>query len=425
MSSIDRQTPRVENVAVADIPPLAGVGSAAGTSSHSPSEAEKKLRHKINAARLGFFTGGFTVACWAPIIPFVQHNLSLDPSTLGLLLLGLGIGSFVGMPIAGSLTARFGSRTALGLSGILSCFLLVMLAWMPSYAFESAALILYGIALGCLEVSVNIYGTRLQNAVGRPILSGLHACYSIGEVAAAGLLSLLLFMNLPILVSVGLLMFTLGAALLYALRHIDNDRVAEDKKHRHFTFFLPKGMLLVVSGICAAAFLAEGAMLDWGAMYLTQEGGTPLKAAGFGYTVFVMAMALSRLIGDSLVKRLGPAAVLYGGMSLNILSLLAMVLFPTPAILFVALFVMGFGVANIAPILITAASRLKGVDTTAAVTIVTTFGYGGLMLGPALLGYIADFWSLKASFLFIAMLLAAMGTIARLVVKHEHLHGES
>ena len=422
MSSIDRQTPRVQSAAIADIAPLAGVGSATGLNQQYLDEAEKKLRRKINAARIGFFTGGFTVACWAPIIPFVQNNLSLDPSHLGLLLLGLGIGSFVGMPIAGTLTAKFGSRTALGLSGLLSCLLLVMLAWMPGYVFECAMLLAYGIALGCLEVSVNIYGARLQKAVGRPILSGLHACYSIGEVSAAGLLSLLLILNAPLLASVAFLMFTLGAALIYALQHIDNDRTAEDKKHKRFTFFIPKGLLLVVSGICFAAFLAEGAMLDWGAMYLTKEGGTPLKAAGFGYTVFVLAMAISRLIGDSLVKKLGPSAVLYGGMVLDVLALLAMILFPTPVVLFAALFVMGFGVANIAPVLITAASRIKGVDTTTAVTVVTTFGYGGLMLGPALLGYIADFFSLKVSFLFIALLLTAMGLIAKTVVKHEHLH---
>lgn len=422
MSSIDRQTPRIQSAAIADIAPLAGVGSATGLNQQYLDEAEKKLRRKINAARIGFFTGGFTVACWAPIIPFVQSNLSLDPSHLGLLLLGLGIGSFVGMPIAGTLTAKFGSRTALGLSGLLSCLLLVMLAWMPGYLFECAMLLAYGIALGCLEVSVNIYGTRLQKAVGRPILSGLHACYSIGEVSAAGLLSLLLILNAPLLAGVAFLMFTLGAALIYALQHIDNDRTAEDKKHKRFTFFIPKGLLLVVSGICFAAFLAEGAMLDWGAMYLTKEGGTPLKAAGFGYTVFVLAMAISRLIGDSLVKKLGPSTVLYGGMVLDVLALLAMILFPTPVVLFAALFVMGFGVANIAPVLITAASRIKGVDTTTAVTVVTTFGYGGLMLGPALLGYIADFFSLKASFLFIALLLTAMGLIAKTVVKHEHLH---
>ena len=422
MSSIDRQTPRVESAAIADIPPLAGVGSATGINPQYVDEAQKKLRRKINAARIGFFTGGFTVACWAPIIPFVQNNLSLDPSHLGLLLLGLGIGSFVGMPIAGTLTAKFGSRTALGLSGLLSCLLLVMLAWMPGYYFECAALLAYGIALGCLEVSVNIYGTRLQKAVGRPILSGLHACYSIGEVSAAGLLSLLLIINAPLLGSVAFLMFALGAALIYALQHIENDRAAEDKKHKHFTFVVPKGLLLVVSGICAAAFLAEGAMLDWGAMYLTKEGGTPLKAAGFGYTVFVLAMALSRLIGDGLVKKLGAEAVLYGGMLIDVLALLAMVIWPTPVVLFIALFAMGFGVANIAPILITAASRIKGVDTTTAVTVVTTFGYGGLMLGPALLGYIADFFTLKASFLFIAMLLTTMGVIAKMVVTHEHLH---
>ena len=88
-------------------------------------------KFELWAARIGFFTGGFTVASWAPLIPFVQSKLALEPYVLGFLLLGLGVGSFVGMPLAGTLTQRLGARNAIALSGLASCLLLVLLALMP------------------------------------------------------------------------------------------------------------------------------------------------------------------------------------------------------------------------------------------------------------------------------------------------------
>ena len=135
------------------------------------------------------------------------------------------------------------------------------------------------------------------------------------------------------------------------------------------------------------------------------EDGVDLKAAGVGYTLFVIAMAIARLMGDRMVERFGRARVLVTGMLLNIGTLVAMVLTDSPVVLFASLFVMGLGIANIAPVLISAASSVKGCDPTSAITTVTTIGYGGLIAGPALLGFIAQHKSLETAFLFIAALL--------------------
>lgn len=371
----------------------------------------KAVRRKLMAARVGFFTGGFTVASWAPIIPFVQSELGLEPAVLGALLLGLGVGSFVGMPIAGSLSERFGNRTAIGMSGFLSCLLLVVLSMVPGFAIECAALFLYGIALGCLEVSVNIYGTQIEKEIGTPVMSGLHAAYSIGEVLSAGALTGLLMLGTPLGASVTGLMVVLSVMLLLALRAAPATpavRSAEKEKKSPLRFAAPRGKVLMLSLVCMAAFLAEGAMLDWSALYIHNVGGVDMSAAGIGYTLFVAAMAISRLTGDALVKKYGSDKVLFTGIMLNIGTLVAMVLVPHPVVLFASLFVMGLGVANVAPILISNAANVKGVDQTAAITTVTTVGYGGLMAGPALLGFIAQHWSLQTAFCFIAVLLTAV-----------------
>ena len=333
----------------------------------STPQHDAKMRRRLFAARAGFFTGGFTVASWAPIIPFVQTELSLEPAVLGTLLFSLGIGSFFGMPIAGTVSTRFGNRAALAASGVLSCLLLVVLAMIPGFRIECAALLLYGVTLGCLEVSANIYGAQLEKEAGHPLMSGLHAAYSVGEVVSAGAITGLLVLGVPLLWVVGGLMVVLAAVLLWALSGVSPAEGRSAVKSEGMVFAPARGRILMLSLVCMSVFLAEGAMLDWSAIYVHQVGGVDLKAAGVGYTLFV--------ITDS------------------------------PVVLFASLFVMGLGIANIAPVLISAASSVKGCDPTAAITTVTTIGYGGLMAGPALLGFIAQHKSLETAFLFIAALL--------------------
>ena len=311
----------------------------------STPQHDAKMRRRLFAARAGFFTGGFTVA------------------------------------------------------GVLSCLLLVVLAMIPGFRIECAALLLYGVTLGCLEVSANIYGAQLEKEAGHPLMSGLHAAYSVGEVVSAGAITGLLVLGVPLLWVVGGLMVVLAAVLLWALSGVSPAEGRSAAKSEGMVFAPARGRILMLSLVCMSVFLAEGAMLDWSAIYVHQVGGVDLKAAGVGYTLFVIAM------GDRMVERFGRARVLVTGMLLNIGTLVAMVLTDSPVVLFASLFVMGLGIANIAPVLISAASSVKGCDPTAAITTVTTIGYGGLMAGPALLGFIAQHKSLETAFLFIAALL--------------------
>lgn len=390
------------------------------SSSHSFSRDKTDASPKTGAAtkaelwsaRIGFFTGGFTVASWAPLIPFVQSGLELSPMLLGTLLLGLGVGSFVGMPLAGTLSQRIGCRNAIGLSGLLSCLLLVCLTLMPSYAFECAALFLYGITLGCLEVSVNIYGTHLEKKSEGRIMSGLHAAYSIGEVVSAGLITLCFVSGLTPLMTITTLMTVLAFVLVAILSRIANEKIKSEKKEGRTTSGAAgarriSGSVLILASLCAVIFLTEGAMLDWSAIYLRDSAGVPQEASAFGYTLFVIAMAVSRLLGDRVTEKVGPNVVLLAGVAMIIASLCVMVFIPVPVAVFASLFVMGLGIANLAPILISAASRDKKMESVKAITAVTTVGYGGLLAGPALIGAVSSAVSLEGAFLGIVCLLTA------------------
>ena len=360
------------------------------------------------AARIGFFTGGFTVASWAPLIPFVQSHLQLEPFVLGFLLLGLGVGSFVGMPLAGTLTQKLGSRNAIAISGLASCLLLILLAFMPGFYFECLALLAYGVALGCLEVSVNIYGTYLENRHKHRLMSGLHAAYSIGEAVSAAALTALFVLGFTPFGAVTGLMLILSFILLAVLRKIKNTKIETPKKEKDGkanSRFTLSGSILVLAILCGVFFLAEGAMLDWSAIYLRDNAGVPQEASAFGYTLFVIAMAISRLTGDKLTTKLGPQNVLTIGSVLILATLLALILVPTPMVAFIAFFAMGLGIANLAPILISAASRNSTMSSVKAITTVTTVGYGGLLAGPALIGAISSAISLQGAFLFICALL--------------------
>ena len=173
------------------------------------------------------------------------------------------------MPLAGTLTQKIGARNAIALSGLLSCALLVLLALMPGFYFECIALLLYGVTLGCLEVSVNIYGTYLENRQRGRLMSGLHAAYSIGEVASAAALTALFVAGVTPLGAVSTLMLVLSIALIAVLRNIDNHKIDSPKKAKNArTNFKFTGAVSILAVICAVIFLTEGAMLDWSAIYL-------------------------------------------------------------------------------------------------------------------------------------------------------------
>lgn len=369
-------------------------------------------RKGLTASYVGFFTAGFTIAAWAPLIPFVKEALQASPSSLGILLLMLGFGSILGMPLAGWLAVTLGPRRSIALSGLGSCLALILLAAVPGYLIECASLFFYGVTLGCLEVSMNLYGAALERHHGRRLMSGCHAFYSIGEVAAAVAVSGALWFGLTPFAATTIMMALLGVVFIWSLPGVLELPLCREEEG---AFEMPKGVVWGLALLCAVIFLAEGAMLDWSALFLKEEAGVRLEEAGIGYTLFVIAMALARLVGDKLVTKLGAVRMAWGGVLLMIASLAAMVAFPVPAVVLTALFMMGLGIANVAPLIVSAASRQRTMPALPAVTAVTTIGYAGLTAGPALLGFVSEYSSLLHAFAVLAGLLVVVGLGTRRV----------
>ena len=364
------------------------------------------------ATRLAFFAAGFAMAAWAPLVPFAKDNAGVDDAGLGLMLLCLGAGSLVAMPLTGMLAARIGSRTLIlgGGAGLVAVLPVLVLVGDPLAL--ALSLMAFGAALGTLDVAMNIHAVEVERAAPRPLMSGFHAMFSLGALAGAGGVTLLLTLGLaPVAAAAGASAVTM-ACVIGAAPHLLRARGDEPAP-----FALPRGVVLWLAALAAITFLVEGAMLDWGALLLLAKGVLPQAQAGLGYMIFSVAMPIGRLTGDRIVAVAGPRRTLIAGGALGVAGLALMVAAEGvwPALAGFAL--VGFGASNIVPVLFSLAGRQSVMPPGLAVAAVVTVGYAGILIGPALIGFVAEATGLGAAFALLAVLLALVPAAAGIVAR--------
>src|ERR1700712_2332261 len=261
------------------------------------------------ATRLAFLIAGFGVACWAPLVPFAKARLLVNDAVLGLLLLCLGVGSIGAMTLTGLINDRYGSKPMIlaGCSGMALILPLLSLARTP---LELGSLLLvFGASLGSLDVAMNIHAVEVEKDSGQSLMSGFHALYSIGGFVGSGFMTFLLsihFGAFPSTVTGSVLMvvavFFVGAPLLQGGR--------TGSGH---TSVVPRGIVWLLSILTAITFLAEGAVLDWGALLMTSTRLVTEARGGLGYMLFSVAMTTGRLCGDFIVGRIGDRKTIFWG----------------------------------------------------------------------------------------------------------------
>jgi hypothetical protein len=355
---------------------------------------------EAGAARLAiaaiFFVNGFTFANLIPHIPSLQARLGIGTGLLGLALLGLAAGALVSMPLAGVLVARIGSRTVTLVSAVLLCLLTPLPLLAPDLPVLAAVLVAFGAANGAMDVSMNAHGVAVENRLGRPVMSSLHALYSIGGLVGAGGTVGLLSLGVAPMVQItgaalaGLLVVVVAVARFLLPPAVDIARGGTK-------FALPHGSLLLLGLMGFGILMTEGAMADWTAVYLRNDLGLDAALAGAGFAVFSLAMAAGRLTGDRLVAATGPAVLVRGGATLAAFGLAGALVFHDPLAALIGFGCVGLGLANIVPILFSAAGRTPGVEPGTAIAAVTTSGYCGFLAGPPLVGFAADQIGLPAA----------------------------
>ncbi|WP_187394384.1 MFS transporter [Citrobacter freundii complex sp. CFNIH2] len=352
-----------------------------------------------HSTRLSFFIGGFGIACWAPMVPFAQERLQADSSQLGSILLCLGLGALVGMPVAGGVVARKGPRISVisGAAGL--CIALPLLATMTNPWLLAMSLLLLGASVGAVDVAANIHGTEVQNAASTPLMSGFHGLYSIGGLAGASGMTLAIAAGLHVASAAMLASGVIILAVLMAAPGFMKVRAQSG----HSAFVLPRGVVIVMGLLLFTIFLAEGAVLDWGAILLTQVKHIEVSRSGIGYTVFAFSLTISRFFGDWLVSRAGARIVLFSGIFLTGIGLAVAVIATPILIVLGGIGVAGLAAGNVVPIILTAAGRQHVMSASAAIAATSTMGYLGILMGPALIGYISHFTGLQICLILVSM----------------------
>jgi predicted MFS family arabinose efflux permease len=357
-----------------------------------------------------FLVCGTATSSWAPMVPFAKTNLGIDEAALGLILLSLGGGSMVAMPLAGAAIHKWGSRPVIVLATLVACAALPVLAVHVTPALLAATVFAFGASLGAMDVAMNAQAIAVQRVVGRSIMSGFHAFFSVGGLLGASLMTLLLGIGLSLIESAVLI-----AAALLAIGLSQQARFLPDRGAASGGTFtiVPSPQVLLVGALCFISFLAEGAVLDWSAVFLRELRRVDIAVAGIGYAVFSVAMIIGRLTGDRLTHRWGAMPILQIGSIGCAAGFICVALIPHAAAALAGFVLIGLGASNIVPVLFSAAGRVPGVPPSVALATVTTIAYAGLLIGPALIGFVADWTSLPAAFVVVAGMLTAIALNAR------------
>lgn len=356
------------------------------------------------STRVAFFVCGIAMAAWAALVPFVKAQAGLEAGPLGLLLLCFGIGSIVTMPVAGAMAGRFGCRRVILVSGAAVIAVLPVLATAASVWVLAPALLLFGAAFGTFDVSMNIQAILVERASRRAIMSGFHGSFSFGGlVGATGIAGAYALGAPPWVATLGV-MALLAGLLLAAGGFL----LPYGTRRQGPAFAWPRGEVLGLGLLCFAAFLSEGAVLDWGGVFLTGQRGLAPEQSGIGYAAFSVTMTLGRFTGDRLVQRFGGRALVVAGGLFAAGGFLLVALLPGVAATLLGFSLVGVGLANVAPVLFTRVGRQKAMPENVAVPALTTLGYAGLLAGPGIIGLVAQVAGLPAGFLLVALLLLAV-----------------
>lgn len=423
------------------VPYLNKLGTAVRRGRGDAAAARSSLL-RIRASLTVFFAlDGFIFAGWVVRIPAIKERTDASASTLGLALLGVSAGAVVTMMVTGRLCRRFGSRPV-----TIVCAVLVSLSVaLPPHTHSALALglvlVVFGAGYGGLNVAMNSMAVDVVAALRRPVISSFHAAYSLGGMAGAGLGGLIAGslspgVHLLLLTCLGLLVTAVVGPVLIRQpapgtdlpAHVTADvsaartaapaadgARATGQAAREAADTAPappggrtRGLVVLFGVIALCTAYGEGAMADWSALHLSEDLGATPGLAAAGYTLFALTMMIGRLSGTALQERLGQAPTLVAGGVVAALGMLLGALAPTVPLALLGFAVAGLGLANIFPVALGRAGALAGPGGVAAAS---TLGYGGMLLGPPAIGFLADWLTLPTALTTVALLSAAAAVI--------------
>lgn len=370
-----------------------------------------------------FAVNGFIVGSLAPQLPQLMPRHAVSKSELGLLILGLGLGAVGAMLFGGRMIAALGSRRVTVLFAVLVACALPLVAMAPTVASVALAMALLGASLGSMDIAMNANAVDVERGLARAIMSSSHGFWSLGGFAgsSAGGLALAQFgaaVHGVAAMAVALGVIWVAKTWVIDFRHAPAPSVAG--KARPALFPRDAGLWLL-GGLALLCMVPEGAVLDWAAVYLGQDHGVGIAGGALAFALFSATMAATRFAGDAVRNRFGAVPVLRISALIGAVGLVAAALAPSPAVAIAGFAFSGIGVANLVPILFSAAGNQPGHAPGAGIATVTMVGYSGILLAPASIGFAADAFGFKATFLVLALLLGVVAASARRVAAADRL----
>jgi MFS family permease len=360
-----------------------------------------------------FATNGFVMGAWAVQIPLLLPRHDISTTTLGLLILGLGLGAVGAMLFAGRLIAAYGSR------GVARCFALIsvpalpLIVLAPNLWLLAPLMAVMGAVVGCMDVAMNANAVEVERRLQRAIMSSSHGFWSLGGFIG-GLAGGYVAAGWGAMTQAVLVALVAAALVASAWPHLIVEAeapprpIAAAKLH-----LLPRDLNLWILGFMALfSMVPEGAVLDWAAIYLGRELGADLFRAGLGFALFAGTMAVMRFAGDGIRNRFGAVSTLRLSGLISAAGLLGGALAPSDIVAISSFAVAGLGVANMVPILFSAAGNHPSLPAATAISTVTMVGYAGFLIAPSTIGFAADHIGFRATYGVLALVLLVVAALA-------------
>jgi predicted MFS family arabinose efflux permease len=376
----------------------------------------------IWATRIVFAGNGGLFATWASRIPAVRDRLDADPRGLGFALLFTAVGSLIAMPLSSRFIAWIGERRVIAVCVVACCLAYPALGVAPNLVVLGAILLVVGAGTGVWDVAMNVAANAVEEQAGRTLMPGFHAWWSLGTIVGAGIGALAARADLAPAATFGIASLVVASAATVMIRYLPNAHestststtTAEGEHHVPAKVAVPviRDLRLIGLGImCFCAAWAEGAANDWLALMLHDDRDASAAAAAAGFAVFATAMTLGRVAGNKVVNTWGRVPVLRVGAVVAAVGVVTLLTVPYLAVSYAGALLWGLGIAIAFPLAMSAAGETPGRGP-AAIAMVATIAYTGFLVGPPLIGTIAQSTGLDSALWVVVVLTVGMLTLS-------------
>lgn len=367
-----------------------------------------------------FFLSGVCFSTWTSRIPTIKSSFGFNDAELGTILLFMPISSLIGLPLSGWLVSRFDSRKPMTVAIITLSLAMALIGWAPTTFLLIVSVCLFSFSMRILNIAVNTQAVALQKQFDRKINGAFHGLWSSGGIAGVGISTLFVAYDISMGIHLALVSGVTILAGLFSYRHLlTNDRATSPNKlsiRNPDLFIVYLGLLVFFAAIC------EGGMFDWSGVYFKEVVKEDLFT--LGYLIFMICMALSRFASDKIIERIGMPRTFLMSATLIFVGIGLAVVFPLFWPSLIGFCLVGFGAGSVIPMAFLLAGSSKKYSPGVTISIIATYSIVGMLIGPALIGYLSHALGLRAAFVSFGLAGITLIPISQLIFKQQKLQGD-